>query len=132
MKQCDLAVDFEPPEADRHALLAFESPEENVRLVDIVGGESGLLECRLEPVALEPREREAVQARRRHYRISLTRSGGRQSRVPFWLGTTGRSIRIGCSVMAAMRAASLSFGLARPSSSYGVPRWRRRSRGLIP
>jgi hypothetical protein len=53
----------------------------------------------------------------RFQRISFNRSGGRHSRVPLSVCTTGRSIRIGCSCITAIRAASESLGSSSPSSS---------------
>ena len=62
-------------------------------------------------------QRTAQSPTARTYRISSTRSGGRHSRVPLSVMTTGRSISNGCSCMAAIRAESVSFGLSSPSSS---------------
>ena len=64
-------------------------------------------------------------------RRSSTNSEGRQSRTPFGVTTIGRLINMGWASMKPINSSSVHFASASPSSAYGVPFSRSRSRTEI-
>ena len=118
VQQRGIAVNFETAKSDRH-VVTLEAPEQLAGLSNVDGWKAGFRERRCETVTLQGRKRCRDQPLRAqgHYKMSFTRSGGRHSRVPLRERTTGRSISSGCSLIAAINSASVSFGSSRPRSS---------------
>ncbi len=101
--------------------LLHRSPE--LRWVPNRGGRSALSQLRPSMIPL---------SQIRAYRRSSTASAGRHSLAPLGLSTIGRSTRIGWATMASMISSSETPARVSPSSSAGVPRTRRMSRGATP